>query len=450
MEANAFEVNFDGIVGPTHNYSGLSYGNTASEINQMKSSNPREAALQGLEKMYFLFKKGIKQAVLPPQERPFLPVLRQLGFTGTDASILKHLQEQAPDLLLVVSSSAAMWTANAATVSPSSDSQDKRLHLTPANLASNFHRSIEKTGTTRVLKAIFSSPKHFMVHESLPESPYFADEGAANHTRFCRSQEDAGLQLFIYGRSYDKGVKRPKIYPARQTLEASLAIARLHALDFKNTIFAQQHPDAIDMGAFHNDVVSVGNGNVFLFHEHAFLNKEKLFEEINEKSAECGIDMILLEVKDKDISLKDAISSYLFNSQLITLADHTMALIAPIECEENSSIKSYIDSLIASKKNPIQEVHFLNLRQSMQNGGGPACLRLRIVLTQEELAAMHQGVLLTDDLYHKLHKWITVNYRTHLNIKDLSDPTLYQEANHALDELTQLLKLGPLYSFQQH
>ena len=26
----AYEVNFDGLVGPTHNYAGLSYGNVAS------------------------------------------------------------------------------------------------------------------------------------------------------------------------------------------------------------------------------------------------------------------------------------------------------------------------------------------------------------------------------------------------------------------------------------
>lgn len=448
MKTNIFEVNFDGIVGPTHNYSGLSYGNTASQINQMRASNPREAALQGLEKMYFLSKMGLKQAVLPPQERPFLPVLRQLGFSGTDASILRQVQQQAPDLLLAVSSSAAMWTANAATVSPSKDSLDKRLHLTPANLTSNFHRSIEKTATTNILKRIFSSPNHFMIHESLPDGPYFADEGAANHTRFCRSHADKGLQFFVYGRSSDRGIKGPKIYPARQTLEASLAIARLHALDFKNTIFAQQHPEAIDLGAFHNDVVAVGNENVFLFHELAFLNKEKLIEEIYEKTANSGINLILLEVMAKDISLKDAISSYLFNSQLITLPDHSMALIAPIECQENPSIKSYIDSLLASDKNPIQKVHFLNLRQSMQNGGGPACLRLRIVMTEEELAAMHQDVLLTDKLYHQLHRWITTHYRNHLDVKDLSDPKLHQEANNALEELTKILKLGQLYSFQ--
>ena len=447
MKNNTFEVNFDGIVGPTHNYSGLSYGNTASEINQMKPSNPREAALQGLEKMHFLAKKGIKQAVLPPQERPFLPILRRLGFSGTDEDILKHVRDEEPRLLFGVSSSAAMWAANAATVSPSSDSLDKRLHLTPANLTSNFHRSIEAEATTKALKAIFASPKHFIVHECLPAGPYFADEGAANHTRFCRSHEEAGLQLFVYGRSLH-GKKTPKIYPARQTLEASQAISRLHALEFSNVIFAQQHPDAIDMGAFHNDVVSVGNENVFLFHEQAFLNKEKLIEEIKESAAKCHIDMIWLEVKSKDVSLKDAISSYLFNSQLITLPDNSMALIAPIECQETPSIKGYIDSLIASGKNPIQEVHFLNLRQSMQNGGGPACLRLRVVMTEDELAFMHQEVLLTDDLYQKLHKWITTHYRTHLDIKDLSDLKLHQEANIALDELTKILKLGQLYSFQ--
>ncbi|MGA8031441.1 MAG: N-succinylarginine dihydrolase, partial [Casimicrobiaceae bacterium] len=44
-------MNFDGIPGPTHNYSGLAQGNLAAERNAQQVSNPREAALQGLEKM---------------------------------------------------------------------------------------------------------------------------------------------------------------------------------------------------------------------------------------------------------------------------------------------------------------------------------------------------------------------------------------------------------------
>ena len=502
MKSNAFEVNFDGIVGPTHNYSGLSFGNTASEKNRFMISNPLEAALQGLEKMKFLADMGIKQAVLPPQERPFLPVLRLLGFSGSDHAILREVYRKAPELLLAVSSAAYMWTANAATVSPSVDSSDHRLHLTPANLSSKFHRSIEAESTSRLLKTIFKDSHYFTHHDPLPQGSYFADEGAANHARFCRSYGEPGIQLFVFGHyafhgnlgvqdnkvmqdvdleslmivaNHSEKVKAdpigsdytskdcvnllssiavsrlnyPKLYPARQTQEASLAISRLHALDPKKVVFIQQHPNAIDAGAFHNDVVSVGNKNLFFFHEQAFLSQKKSITELQEKyEKECQDELICLEVKNNEISLYEAISTYLFNSQLVTKQDGSMVLIAPLECQENSNIKAYIDALIKANKTPVNEAHFINLKQSMQNGGGPACLRLRIVMTLEEIAAAHQGIFLTDTLYQKLKKWITLHYRDRLEVSDLADPKLLDETREALDALTRILNLGNLYSFQ--
>lgn len=451
MDSEAKEVNFDGIVGPTHNYSGLSYGNMASEINQFNVSNPKEAALQGLEKMKFLADKGILQAVLPPQERPFLPILKQLGFSGDACELLKIISQEAPELLLATSSAAAMWTANAATVSPSSDSIDSRVHITPANLSSKFHRSIESSTTAKILKKIFSDPQYFIHHAPLPAGAYFSDEGAANHARFCQSYGKSGVQLFVYGRSaFLPNSLSPKYYPARQTKEASQAIFKLHRLKKHCTIFAQQHPDAIDAGAFHNDVVSVSNQQVFLFHEQAFFDKNRVISEIKEKLTEtCQIPMICLEVKSKDLSLQEAVSSYFFNSQLISLNDDCMALIAPFECQENPSIETYINSLILSPDNPINEVHYLNLRQSMRNGGGPACLRLRVVLTEEELAATHQEIFLNTALYIQLKEWINKHYRDRLEIKDLADPKLLEESHYALDDLTKILNMGTLYDFQK-
>ena len=455
MNQKAWEVNFDGIVGPTHNYSGLSYGNLASESNQFKASNPREAALQGLKKMNFLHKKGIKQAVIPPQERPFIPILKHLGYAGSDREIIATVHNQNPALLLSVCSAASMWTANAATVSPSFDSRDKRLHLTSANLTSHFHRSIESATTSKILKKIFKSSKHFIHHDSLPSSSFFFDEGAANHTRFCHSHGKPGVQLFVFGKHiFQPNSRLPKKYSARQTIEASAAITRLHALDAGQIIFVQQHPNAIDAGAFHNDVVSVGNENVFLFHEQAFMEKKKLLHEIKTKvSSECETDMIFLEVRKNEVSLKEAIASYLFNSQLISNVKtkngkKEMILLAPLECLENLKLKAYIDGLIAAEDNPIQEVAYLNLKQSMRNGGGPACLRLRIVLSDEELKSAHQGVFFSDDLNLKLVTWVKRHYRDRLEIKDLADPQLYEEGKTALDELTKILKLGTIYSFQ--
>ncbi len=177
-------VNFDGIPGPTHNYAGLARGNLAAERNARTVANPRAAALQGLAKARALAARGVMQAVLPPHERPDTHALRALGFSGTDADVVSRAATDAPQLLAACSSAAAMWTANAATVSPSADTLDHRVHFTPANLVSHFHRSLEAPTTTRVLRAIFADPAHFVVHDPLPAAPQTGDEGAANHIRF--------------------------------------------------------------------------------------------------------------------------------------------------------------------------------------------------------------------------------------------------------------------------
>src|SRR5207248_4434793 len=136
--ATTIEVNFAGLPGPTHNYSGLAEGNLASERHRSRVSNPRQAALQGLAKMKALADRGFAQAVLPPHERPDMAALRAVGFAGDDSAMLRSAAKAAPQLLAACSSAAAMWVANAATVSPSTDTADARVHFTPANLVSHF------------------------------------------------------------------------------------------------------------------------------------------------------------------------------------------------------------------------------------------------------------------------------------------------------------------------
>lgn len=443
------EANFDGIVGPTHNYSGLSYGNIASKQNQYSVSNPKEAALQGLEKMKFLTDLGLKQGVLPPHERPYLPILRAIGFSGTDSGIVNAAFDQASGIFTAVSSAAYMWAANAATICPSPDSIDNHLHITAANLSSKFHRSFEHIFTEKVLKIIFNDRVYFKHHCALPPT-HFPDEGAANHTRFCKSYDTPGVQLFVFGRyTFKDNPLAPKSFPARQSYEASSAISRLHHLYPQRTIFAQQSPAAIDAGAFHNDVVAVGNANLFLFHENAFIGKDALIEEIKHKVAEfCDTEMIFIEVKENQIPLKDAISTYFFNSQIVNLPQGGMCMLAPMECQENDRVKKYLDNMLLSQDNPISQLHFLNLRQSMRNGGGPACLRLRVALNEKELSVVHPQIFLNDRLHRKLCDWIKKHYRDRLEPKDLGDPQLLQESQKALDELTKILQLGPIYDFQ--
>ncbi|MDN3561176.1 N-succinylarginine dihydrolase [Vreelandella neptunia] len=439
------EVNFDGLVGPTHNYSGLAVGNVASMSHGGLVSNPKEGALQGLLKMKSLMDAGYAQGVLPPQQRPDIGALRDLGFSGSNSEVLARAAREAPQLLRAVCSASSMWTANAGTITPSIDASDHRVHFTPANLQSSFHRYLEPQTTGRVLQAIFRDEQHFAHHPVLPATPAFSDEGAANHTRLCGEHGEPGVHLFVYGRQAFGGEREPTRFPARQTLEASQAVARQHGLTEAQTVFAQQHPDAIDAGVFHNDVIAVGNGPVLLYHEMAFLDEEGTLDELRAKMAS---PLIPVRVPLEAVSMEDAVASYLFNSQLLSNPDGTMTLVVPGECQEREAVWRTIQDHLLAGSNPISEVVVKDVKQSMRNGGGPACLRLRVVLTDEERAALTGRVLLTDALYTDLTAWVNRHYRDRLAPDDLADPQLAEESLTALDELTQLLKIGAVYPFQ--
>ena len=444
----SFEVNFDGLVGPTHNYGGLSYGNVASQSNSQQASNPREAALQGLAKMKALMEMGFTQGVLAPQERPDVAALRSLGFSGSDAQVIQQAAKDAMPLLVASCSASSMWVANAATVSPSADTADGRVHFTAANLNCKYHRSIEHPTTTRVLKAMFADQQHFAHHAALPAVAQFGDEGAANHTRFCHDYGQAGVEFFVFGRSaFDTRYPAPQKYPARQTLEASHAVARLHGLSEDGVVFAQQNPAVIDQGVFHNDVIAVGNGELLFYHEDAFLNTEHMLAELHDKLGRRGGRFRAICVPRAEVAVEDAVRSYLFNSQLLSRADGSMLLIVPEECRGNERVWQYLQRLIADD-GPVAEVKVFDLKQSMQNGGGPACLRLRVALNETELAAVNPGVIMTAPLYGTLTQWVEKHYRDRMSETDLTDPGLLLECRAALDELTKILKLGSVYPFQ--
>ena len=441
----AREFNFDGLVGPSHNYAGLSFGNVASFSNVKSASNPRQAALQGLDKMRALAARGFAQAVLPPQARPNFRLLRSVGFGGTDADVLASAWRDAPVILACAYSASPMWTANAATVSPSADTQDARVHFTAANLNNKLHRADEHVQSTRTLQALFANADHFAVHPALPSTPAFGDEGAANHTRFCRQHGDAGVELFVYGRvEFDPSAPHPKKYPARQTREASEAIARLHGLNDTRTVFAAQNPDVIDQGVFHNDVIAVGNGNVLFYHKQAFADEGATVDALRRAMDGVGAELAAIRVDGAMVPLADAVASYLFNSQLLTKPDGRMALVVPHECRENPAVSTYLAQLVASG-GAIDELIDFDLRQSMRNGGGPACLRLRVSLTDAQAAAMHQGVIMTEPLYATLVDWVGRHYRDRLEPKDLADPQFARECSAALAELERLLDLPGLY-----
>ena len=441
----SFEVNFDGLVGPTHNYGGLSFGNVASQSNSQQASNPKEAALQGLEKMKALMDMGFVQGVLAPQERPDVAGLRSLGFCGTDAQVIERAAKEAMPLLVASCSASSMWVANAATVSPSADTADGRVHFTAANLNNKLHRSEEYLQATRTLRAIFGDSSRFVVHDALPAVPAFGDEGAANHTRFAAAHGAAGVEFFVYGRAeFDPAAPAPKKYPARQTLEASQAVARLHGLDPARTVFASQNPDVIDQGVFHNDVIAVGNGNVLFYHEQAFFDEAATLDALRGALGSVDTELVPVRVASAQVPVADAVASYLFNSQLLTKQDGRMALVVPHECRENDAVARYLDAMVAGG-GPIDELLEFDLRQSMRNGGGPACLRLRVALTEDEAQAMHGGVIMTETLYGLLTSWVEKHYRDRVEPKDLADPQLAIECSTALEELERILGLPGLY-----
>lgn len=431
------EYNFDGLIGPTHNYAGLSFGNLASSKNAGAASNPKEAALQGLGKMRAAMELGLKQGFLPPQDRPHLKTLRALGFSGSDKEIIEKAGKAEPQLLANCYAASSMWTANAGTVAPSPDTADGKVHFTAANLAANFHRSIEANTTARVLKHIFNDETYFSHHQPLPGAMHFGDEGAANHGRLCEDHGDKGVHLFVYGQDGDR-------FPARQKKRASEAVARSHKLDPVKTVFVEQSKMALDAGAFHNDVVGVANGSVLFLHEQSLADPKAAYAAIQKAAPFVEI----VEAPASKVTLDDCITSYLFNSQLLTLPGGEMALLLPQESEENASVKAFVDDTLA-KNNPINRVIYKNVRESMRNGGGPACLRLRVVLSDKEAAAANSHFILDADKIGRLESWVRDHYRDRVVPDDLKDPEFMTESFAAMQALTDLLQMGSFYDFQR-
>ena len=409
------EINFDGIIGPSHNYAGLSLGNLASTGHRGEVSRPRAAALQGIDKMRANLALGLVQGMFVPQPRPARDWLASLGTTIEDAD---------PELAANAMSASAMWAANAATVSPAPDTADGKCHLTVANLRTMPHRSHEWTATLAQLEVAFADPA-FAVHGPVP--PAFGDEGAANHMRLTLRHGEPGIELFVYGRTGGP-------YPARQHIEASKAIARGHRLDRARTFFIEQSEEAIAAGAFHNDVVAVANERVLFAHEKAFANRDLV-------AAMCARhDFEMVEVPDADVPLADAIKSYLFNAQLVTTPDGAATLIVPTEARETPSVWAWIERHLASN-GAIRRVEVVDVRQSMANGGGPACLRLRVAC---DPALVDPRFLIDEAKLDRIAASIAAHWPEEIAAADLQQPGLIETVENARRALLETLDLGAL------
>ena len=400
------EINFDGIIGPSHNYAGLSLGNIASASNAGAISQPRAAALQGIEKMRANMRLGLVQGFFMPLDRPNQAWLA--GLSTDMASAEPHIRAAA-------FSASAMWAANAATVSPAPDTADGKCHLSAANLLTMAHRSHEWSGTLAQLRLAFANEAHFAVHQPVP--PPYGDEGAANFMRLCASHGEPGIEIFVYGKSGGP-------FPARQHVESSKAIARAHRLDPSKTLFVQQSEIAIASGAFHNDVVAVANERVLFTHEQAFEFPEQTYADIRRLMPEAEIIIVPAD----RVSLADAIQSYLFNAQLVTLPDGGgMALILPSEAQANTRVWTWLEEMVAGN-GPIRQLVPVDVRQSMANGGGPACLRLRVACDPQ---TVDQRFIADEAKLDRMAAVIAQHWPESIAPDQLGDPALLEQVQAA-------------------
>ena len=412
------EINFDGIIGPSHNYSGLSHGNIASATNKGLVSHPRAAALQGIDKMRHNLRLGLAQGVLLPHRRPDQAWLAELGTSVEDVPA---------SLRPAAFSASAMWAANAATVSPAPDCGDGRTHLTTANLRTMAHRSHEWPETLAQLRCAFADEDRFAVHAPVPAT--YGDEGAANHMRLASSHGAAGVEIFVYG-------QRGGAFPVRQHDEASRAVARIHGLDPERSLFVCQSEAGIAAGAFHNDVVAVANENVLFAHEQAFEDRASLYTGLRRLIP----DVEIVEVPAAAVSLEDAIRSYLFNAQLVTLPERGMGLILPEEARETPSVWAWLEAMIAGN-GAIRELFVVDVRQSMANGGGPACLRLRVVAEPEWV---DPRFLVDDAKLDRIAAVLAREWPEAIAPDDLLQPALWRQMARARSALYEELGLTEL------
>lgn len=427
-------VFLDALVGPSHHFGGIAFGNKASLAHQHQASNPRKAALESLEKMRLVYECGAKQLIIPPQVRPQLSTFKQLsgtrGFTKTN---LDQLFQFAPQFLSALFSTSYMWQANAGIVSAACDAFDGLVHITPANLQSHFHRSEEVVQTAKQFKTLFEPIKKVKIHA--PVSMSFPDEGAANCIRFSSKKAESGLNFWVYSKSQ---FEHPAtLFPARQSKEALQLIARKHKL--KHVLFAKQSEEAINAGVFHNDVIAMGIGTLLVVHKHAYDNQKKVLDDLQEQAMHVlGEPLTIIEVSSRAMCLEEAVKSYVFNSQLIKKANGDIILLAPLTAKKYPSAKRLLAKLL--KQSHIKQVHYVPLEESMNNGGGPACLRLAMNLEKDIIQKIPKSYIFSIKRYHLLVEFVKTHYPDWIVLRHFKDPDFIQELHDIVKKLNNLFK----------
>ena len=437
------DAQIDRIVGPTHHFGGLGVGNVASQMHAGQTSNPQAAALQGLDKMRLVAGLGVPQLILPPQPRPDFELLKALGFTGAPAEILQSVLNKDPVILSAAASCSAMWTANAATVTPSCDRNVGSAVMTIANLSASLHRSIEATHTQGEMASLFGNA--FDVRQALPGGAPMRDEGAANHMRLSGTDGQPGLNVFVFG----NGSPEPQSHWPRQTKATGQAIARSHGLHDSDVFHLKQHPKAIDAGAFHNDVVAMSHQDLLVHHELAFAPEScQEMERLRSRFKDVlQSPLRVLNISEKELTLDDAIKSYFFNSQIVTTSQAgqtSWTILCPVQVQQNPATNELVKRLCAEQV--FHAVHFVDLGQSMDGGGGPACLRLRVPLSEQELACVPAAAFWTESRDSDLRAIISDCYPSELKLADLANLELCQKALETQGLIATCLGVNPAHA----
>ncbi len=434
------EINIDGMIGPTHHYGGLGIGNLASLAHRDQVSNPRQAALEGLAKAKLVSELGIPQFIWLPPARPNRELFDSLGFPGDLVEQTKAAYHSDRRILSAAFSSAFMWAANSATVTPATDASDGRYHFSPANLISSLHRASEAHERSLNFANTFSDPTWHRIHEPLPSITAWRDEGAANHMRLSDPSGEIAFNIFVYGdddsadtqncdNPAGSQVSRGMTFMARHTKTASEAIARRHCLDPETTFFLRQHPKAISSGVFHNDVIATSHEGILIHHEHAFIDAEEDLVRLERVFAErVGKPLLRILVPDDELTLTDAVKSYLFNSQVLTPQTKSrveqkprMVFVCPQQCQEMEAAKRILHNFVSDPNNPIDEIKFVGVGQSMAGGGGPACLRLRVPCDERTLRQLPFNGRMNANLFDALSAVVEKNYPDQVTLASFCD-----------------------------
>lgn len=329
-----------------------------------------------------------------------------------------------------------MWAANTATVSPSADTHDGRVHFTPANLSSELHRGLEAGVSAEILRRVFADPAHFVHHDPLPA--FLSDEGAANHLRFAPDYGAPGFQVFVYGVA-DSAGGSPGPRLGRQREAAGRSVARQHGLDPARVAFVQQHPAAIAAGVFHNDVIATGDRDWLWLHEEAWAGGADTHDALRDRARAAGVALRIDVTPADSLPLAEAVATYLYNCQLVRGPGGERVWIGPEECRDSPRVEKLLEARI--EDGTLSALCYADLRQSMHNGGGPACLRLRVVLTPRQEAVLPEGIVYSEERHRALAACIESRYRDRVTPRDLADAAWAQECLDAQRELCALLGL---------